>query len=484
MDDIERNVKLLREWMQSVENVTSAKRCHGLCGSNAPPASSYTIIDSSVNKLNDGEVEEFRQKVSEKSKELSQLTAHCASLESQLSSKSLECEALTCTNRTLQSEVTLLRRSLENLQAQKKETKESILQAQKAQLNREARLAGLQKDFNLLQNDYSVVCEKQLDSLQFASVELQLLVESLSKENLELKVALREKKELEKKLDDEKKEKETWKLKASQLKDEITMWESEWEEVKEYSAQSKIIVEKLQALLASRLREEKILRETITTQQQLLDKWEITLSTSEIFPPLDHFTCSKCSNKTQKADSLSQQEVPQLSLATNCPENSIPLTSILRDSNDNRLLQLLEAKTVDLALALHGVTAESHMKSVQYNLLVSERLKSIGETFASEELRRTFQPMLEALTEKNEAHEAELAVSEQVAKSLLESYRELLEEYTQEVYHNVRLEAALAERVFAPISAQGSSDLSNKQKSLSTATIGASKQPFNQKRKR
>lgn len=472
--------------------------------------------------------ENSSRKIADLTKKVAELTAECARLECELTESQLQQRALTNANTILQEKMSKMKRHADFLEIEKNAAAQTLQKEQRTFEERVIKWSAIRRDFELLKKDYSALHEHQWDALLSTSSELEKLTRKLIQENMVLKEKVQGWKELEKHLKKLEEENLHWKREAAAKTAQREQWEHDWEEVQRVSHQCKALAEQLQEYWSSTQREVATLREALEAAHFVLQQYEgnaIHLdavgkgeNTSGLLPLEDDsfplpttYPCSPAAASLVKitsdihGESTGEREGRQKGKEgiLEDTKSSLPLrrmtdpfssfngkppraslTTAEKEAKD-QLLTTLEAKTVDLAIALHAAEAEAELKNVQYEALASQCLQSsfpftsepheaspaLGLTHFQEELaQKALLPLCEALQERNCDLEAKLSTAEHTTHALMEVYQLLLQEYTEESFHSFRLEGALAERILnRPPSPQNSETPRADRRALNTS---------------
>lgn len=482
-------------------NDMSAAKCSAAGGvSSSLPTASHCAAFTSTEVL---EADDPSRRAVDLVKKVAELTAECARLQCELTDLDIQKRALAAGNSLLQEEVVVLRRRTDGVEEEKKAVMDALQKEQKKFSAHEVKWTVLARDFELLKKDYHTLCEHQWEGLTSASAELEKLCRKLSQENVQLKEKNRLTLQLEERLKEVEEENVRWKREATTQSAHREQWEQDWEEVQYVSHHLKELSDQLRSYWSSTQREGVVLRETLEAAHFLLEQWEDNATAMDsdnsvgimALPPLPEvvttshsislpvtsktpihfvpshdsvtFTEQTAANARGKLQPVQKMEESRLcdgdadSFSTSLHEQNTFTTSISIEETDH-LLRLLEAKTVDLTISLQAALTEAQLKNEQYEALASKCLLSPisnNSCVSKEEKLRTsttleeelgkdaLLPLCNALRRKNMELEAKLRTTENAMNVLLDLYHNLLQEYTEESYHNFRLEGALAERV-------------------------------------
>lgn len=443
----------------------------------------------------EADAEYSSRKVSELTKKVAELTAKCARLECALTESQLEQRTLASGNTILQEEMTQLKRRADCLEAEKQATSHTLQKEKRALEERATKYNAVWRDFELLKKDYYALHEHQWDTLLSASSQMDKLCRKLSQENSLLKEKLQKMDELEERSKVLEEEKVYWQREAAAQAAQREQWEQDWDDVQLVSHQCKELAKQLQDYWSSTQREGMALREALETAHFILQQWEDhatevhenTKAIGTALPPLKEIPfpsysigCSAATvepfepttagptrvvaPKEAKEEKRILPDVVDRTMGSFLSEKAMARFIPSHDEKEGKdhLLSMLEAKTVDLAVALQAALAECQIKNEQYEALASYCLETpfpvhpregalnqeAACTTLTEELaNEALVPLSEALKEKNRELEVKILTTEHAMNALMEVYQNLLHEYTEESFHSFRLEGALAERI-------------------------------------
>lgn len=408
--DVQQQLDIIRSALQSDARDPPA----------AFPVSSHVPTESSLELVKaPAEDDSLAQQVT-------QLAAQLTAAERSEVASELKCKALVKANESLQNELQLLKKQLEVTETESKEARMNYHRVQHMMEERERRVVAVERDFRLLQNDVKLVCESQWPHVAQSVEELRSSTSSLVQENVILKNQVAAIHTLQHQLEELTLERDNWKGEAAIRTTENDRWREELLSLHHHCNEVKTLMCSLQALWVASEEENKVLVDTIRENNIQLTQWEAMFAATQALP------------------SIALPGVPEGTVAVG--EDSHALSTPPPQESSAGLLPLLEAKTVDLALALHSCTTEYQQKARQCDALTQLQLEA-AERMVVADVSKAIEPLSDAMLVRNQQLEAQLVTSNHITEALLEVYHLLLEEYVEEVSHSFQLEAALAERI-------------------------------------
>eukprot|EP00796_Vickermania_ingenoplastis_P004026 gene4026-2880_t len=377
--------------------------------------------------------------VADLTRQVAALTAQLAAAQCSVTTAELHCKGLRETIAACQADATAATAERQKLVLERDDAMRRLAAAQRRAAAMEHRLSSLEKDYALLEGDCAAVFEHQLADVAACEGELRCMAQSLGEENVALKDRLEAKATVEAALEAAESERVRWQKEAEACRTERDAWEGDWAEAQHCAQQCRDLAAQLQAFWEASQQEMEALRATVEKDRQLLTQWEEGFGAATLpeLPPLPPVL-----------DRVDQTSPALPASRSHSPTHSSDPTPV---KDNMALLELLEAKTVDLALALHAATAVADARAEQYNALAAQHLEAVScRTPAHSASVEGLETLAAALQEKNQELQATAVATEHFCESLFEIHEHLLHEYTQEVHHTHELENALVQRVMLP----------------------------------
>lgn len=368
--------------------------------------------------------------------QVTELSAKLAAAECQAATAEMQCASLVSEHASLHTKIDALEKELKTIVADRDTLRSSNRTYVRRVTDQASRLEALERDVRLLHEDHATVYECQQDQLLALSKELQQAVVTLTDENTCLREALEQQAVRMKQLHAAEEEKLRWETEAKMLREEREAWGSEWENATAHAERGKQLAMQLQAFLAAAQGNRESTQEAVEASEIMLRQWETAFITTSL-PEVPNNTRSEAARNEGVEDDLG----PGARVGSEVAET---------ESRRDTLVPLLEAKTVDLALSLHAAEVTCELRSQQLQALASQHMTPVLDALPLAEALLTLGPVVHTLSEKNTELESKLVAAEQFSSTVFDMYQQVLEEYTEEVHHNLRLEAALAGRGRTP----------------------------------